>query len=312
MIVIDHRVLPQQKVTFKLAAMHTALIRLGDRIQRRDLHHILGRFRLFRRTYSQVKNAQQYLRSHFHKTEIDKAQLSPNQESSFTGISLSKTTEELQQNAVSFGLSLPSNMVNKIYQFACETPCREPGFSEEFYASEVQNGQLKGERHAFRGLVQDPLKCPTIKALTHDPTLLQIVRNYLNYWPTKMTCHLSWSFAVDLPESEQKKIYPPLNCHYDVAGYNFMTAYFYITDIDVDSGAHVMIQNSHNRKPLSTLFVPGADPNLADKVLSYYGADSKLTIEGKAGFGFVQDPSCFHWLLPPKTGRRLLFQIRYA
>lgn len=292
--------------------MYAALVQICTRLRRGDSHLVFGRFKLFRLTYSYYKNALQRIRTRFHSSEPDRERLHPNQTSLFQGISPAATAHELQQEAVSFGISLPPDKVQAIHRFACETPCYEPGFEDEFFANDVKDGRLNGGRYVFRGLVKDPQVCPTIDALTKDPTLLKIVRRYLKYWPEKMTCHLSWSFAVDMPEAEQKESYPPLNCHYDVAGYNFMTTYFYITDVDADHGAHVMIKKSHNSKPLSTLFVSGADPNLAKKVVNHYGEDNKLVIEGKAGFGFVQDPSCFHWLLPPKEGRRLLFQIRYA
>ena len=292
--------------------MNTALAQLGTRLQKGDFHRTLGRFRLFRRSYSLLLSSLQRFRSAFHATPPDRDRLQPRDVSFFSGVSAADMAAALQRDAVSFGLHLPPDMVSAIYQFACETPCTEPGFAGEFYADDVRQGRVNGGRHSFRGLVKDPLACPTVKTLTQDPVLLDIVHRYLSYWPRKMTCHLSWSFAVDLPDAEQKKRYPPLNCHYDVAGYNFMTTYFYITDIDADHGAHVMVKGSHNHKPIRTLFVPGAEPHLAQKVLDYYGADNKLVIEGKAGLGFVQDPSCFHWLRSPKAGRRLLFQIRYA
>lgn len=292
--------------------MYTALIQLGSRFQRGDFHHTLGRFKLFRLTYSRYENLLQRIYALFQPSEPSRERLHPRQDTYFPTVSPAAIAQELQAEAVSFGITLPDDMVQEIYRFACETPCTEPGFEEDFLADDVENGRLNGDRHTFRGLVKNPRECPAIEALTQDPKLLEIVRRYLKYWPNKMTCHLSWSFAVDMPADEQKAHYPPLNCHYDVAGYNFMTAYFYITDIDAERGAHVMIKKSHNRKPLSTLFASGANPNLAQKVLNHYGADNQLVIEGKAGFGFVQDPSCFHWLLPPKTGKRLLLQIRYA
>mgnify|MGYP001796294078 FL=1 len=199
-----------------------------------------------------------------------------------------------------------------MYRYACETHCHAPGHEGEIYVADVQNGQLKGGRIVFRGLVNHPERCPVVERMAQDPMLLEVVRRYLRYWPMRLTYHLSWSFAVDIPEQEQKKVYPPLNYHYDVAGYNFMTTYFYITDIDADTGAHVMIERSHNQKPFNTLFTSGAAAQLAQQVLDYYGADSETVIEGKAGFGFVQDPSCFHRLSPLKKGRRLLLQIRYS
>jgi hypothetical protein len=100
--------------------------------------------------------------------------------------------------------------------------------------------------------------------------------------------------------------------HYDVAGYNFMSAYFYITDMDELSGAHVMIASSHEQKPWHTLFAPWSGRQTDDQVLNYYGQDRELLIAGRAGFGFVQDPACFHKLLPPLKQHQLIFQVRYA
>jgi hypothetical protein len=89
-----------------------------------------------------------------------------------------------------------------------------------------------------------------------------------------------------------------------------MTAFFYITDVDAYSGAHVMIKDSHNKKPLYMVF---SSARHSDKVvLNHYGKENQIIIEGEKGFGFVQDPSCFHKLLPPVRADRLLLQIRYS
>jgi len=37
-----------------------------------------------------------------------------------------------------------------------------------------------------------------------------------------------------------------------------------------------------------------------------------LVIEGGPGFGFAEDPACFHRALPPRTADRLCLQLRYA
>ncbi|MEO1637146.1 MAG: hypothetical protein AAFS04_18915 [Cyanobacteria bacterium J06631_9] len=283
------------------------LDRLGQRFRTGDLHRTFGRFKQFRSAYSFVQNSRQRLQPEHYRS-----QLSPRETSNFDHIDPEDYAKNLRTKGVSFGFSLPPAAVAEVYRYACETPCTEPGQQGEFYADDVQNGRLKGGRTVFRGLVKNPEHCRVVKLMAQDPALLEVVRRYLHYWPTKLTFHLSWSFAVDMSEQEQREIYPPLNYHYDVAGYNFMTTYFYITDIDADTGAHVMIERSHNQKPLNTLFTSGADAQLAQQVLDYYGADSETVIEGKAGFGFVQDPSCFHRLSPLKKGRRLLLQIRYS
>lgn len=287
--------------------MSTTFQRLRSRLSKGDFHHTLGRFSIVRKAYSLSCYSQQQFHPHFYRNRLN-----PRENSFFFGISPQVCAQNICETGVSFGLRLPVPQVEQVYKFACKTPCHEPGFSDEFYADDVQDGQLKNGRYAFRGLVKHPQQCSVVTDLAQDPILLQIVRSYLKYWPSKLTYHLTWSFPLSLPVSEQKQLYPPLNYHYDVAGYNFMTAYFYITDIDATSGAHVMIERSHNKKPLSTLFTSCAAPQLAKQVIEHYGKESERIIEGKAGFGFVQDPSCFHKLLPPLKKRRLLLQIRYS
>ncbi len=290
-----------------LTNIPVALSRLGSRLSRGDLHRTVGRFKLARQIYSLYQNRYQQLNADFHQQRLQ-----PRNTSFLGDLSPQRCLQDLRQNAVAFGLQLPPAAVSEVLQFALTSPCQEPGFEGHWYVREVLGGWLRGERRVFRGLVQQPETCPAIQKVAQDPVLLKIVRQYLNYWPNKVSPHLTWSFVSDLPLQARKQQYPPLNYHYDVAGYNFMTAYFYITDIDAQSGAHVMIAGSHNKKPAHTLFLPYSKLDSEEQLLSYYGADKKLVIEGKAGFGYVQDPSCFHRLLPPIKSRRLLLQIRYA
>ena len=285
----------------------TALSRATARLSRGDLHHAVGRFKLARQTYSCYQNAYQRFNADFHHQRLQ-----PQETSFLKEVSPKQCVQDLRENAVAFGLQLPPADISGILQFAQSTPCREPGIEGDWYASEVNEGKLKGTRHVFRGLVQQLEACSSIEKILRDSVLLETVRRYLGYWPTRVEPILTWSFVSDLPLDEQKRQYPPLNYHYDVAGYNFMTAYFYITDVDARSGAHIMIQKSHNKKPAHTLFLPYSQIDSEEQLLDYYGKESKLVIEGGAGFGYLQDPSCFHRLSSPETRRRLLLQIRYA
>ena len=284
-----------------------AVNRLYDRLQKQDIHHTIGRFKAVRQAYSFYQNKHQQPNADFYRSR-----LSPRDESLFAEISPEICAQELNKKSVSFGFQLPPSMIEQIHQFGCQALLREPGFEDEFCAGDVQEGLLRGKRPVLRGLVKNPTDCPAIEHIAQDPTLLQIVRNYLQYWPSQVTRHLTWTFISDLSEYQQKDAYNPLSYHYDVAGYNFMSAYFYITDVDAASGAHVMIEGSHNKKPWHTLFAPRSGRQTDQLVLDYYGTENENIIEGKAGFGFVQDPSCFHKLLPPRTTQRLLLQIRYA
>jgi len=281
--------------------------RLSARFAKRDLHRTIGRFGTVRRTYSWWQNRIQ----HPHEADYQ-GRLNLCETSIFDDISPEQYAQELRRRSIALGLQLPPAFVSFIYQFALNNHLYEPGFEEEFGVDEIAEGRLPNGRPVMRGLVKDLHQCEAIEQVARDPALMAIARAYLGYWPTQVTRHLTWTFVSPLPEAEQRDRFLPLSYHYDVAGYNFMSAYFYITDMDRLSGAHVMIENSHHQKPWQTLFAPWSGRQTDEQVLSHYGQKRELLIEGKAGLGFVQDPSCFHKLLPPIRHHRLIFQIRFA
>ena len=287
--------------------MSVAWDRLSSRFVRRDLHRTIGRFGTVRKTYSWWQRSLQRSQEYYYRS-----QLKLHETSIFADISPEQYAQELRHRSVALGLQLPSSLVDCIHQFAVTNPLYEPGSAGEFSVDQIVAGRLPDHRLVMRGLVKDPHQCEAVEQVARDPMLMAIARDYLGYWPTQVTRHLTWTFVSPLSEAEQRDRFLPLSYHYDVAGYNFMSAYFYITDMDRLSGAHVMIENSHNRKPWHTLFAPWSGRQTDEQVLSYYGQERELLIEGKAGLGFVQDPSCFHKLLPPVRHHRLIFQIRYA
>ncbi|WP_017305280.1 hypothetical protein [Spirulina subsalsa] len=277
------------------------------RLMHGDITQRFARFSSVRKTYSVMQSIRQYCSGELYPPELNIAECSV-----FDWSSLTKHMENMHRAGVSLGLQLPSQMVEEIQDYALHTPCREPNYHRDFYISEVHNGYLPDGHSVIRALVTDtPSKtCPAIAQLLSDPFLLTIVRNYLHYYPTEISWHLTWSIASPLPDEVIRQQYPPASFHYDIAGYNFMTAYFYITDVEADSGPHVMIRDSRRDKPLKMLISGGRQSDEA--VLGYYGKDKEMVITGSRGFGFVQDPSCFHKVKPPKTSHRLLLQVRYS
>ncbi len=121
---------------------------------------------------------------------------------------------------------------------------------------------------------------------------------------------LHWSFASDMSDEERRQLqHVVIDYHYDVGGYNFAYASFYITDCDRNSGAHVMMKRSHNRKPLRMLM--GSAHASEASVRKLYGIENEITIEGPAGTGFIQDTSCYHRASPPTQGDRLMLAVRF-
>lgn len=306
----------------RLSQSSNALKRLlkGEMTQR------FARFRIVRKTYSFFRRIIQHLSSNsdlnfnsnshsnfslkFNLTEP--VNCSKSEQIVEKVLPINQVIQEVDETAVSFAFQLSETIVQKIHQYALEAPCIEPGYDKLFKVADLDatNCLLDGHQ-ALRALVEDLNECPEIDAIAQDPFLLEIAYQYLRYKPTQITCHLSWSLFSQFPDQEIKRRYPAANYHYDIAGYNFATSYFYITPVlDGESGPHMMIPGSHRKKPLRMLFTSGRQSDEA--IYSYYGKDQEIEIQGEPGFGFFQDPSCFHKVKAPTRRNRLLLQVRYS
>ena len=47
-------------------------------------------------------------------------------------------------------------------------------------------------------------------------------------------------------------------------------------------------------------------------MIDYYGEENIIPIYGTSGFGFAEDPFCFHRGVPPIDKNRLVLQIEYT
>ena len=290
----------------QLTQQQNRLDKSNDLAKRIGNSNFLGRFKTIRRGYSIFQALLQRFRPQFYQQRcniITTSLISP--------IQINQCVEDIQETGVHLGLQLSPEAIEKIRYFADFSPCTEPKHEGFFVVDEIQNGRLHGgRRQVMRGLVSNLDRCPTIDKLVRDGMLIEIARKYLGYYPTLITRHLTWSFSCDLDETKIQKLYPPTNFHYDVAGLNFVTASFFITDVDENTGPHIMIKKSHNSKPLQMLLHSNIQKE-AD-VWRYYKRSEQITITGNAGFGFFQDPSCIHRLKLPRNGNRLILQIRYS
>jgi hypothetical protein len=95
-----------------------------------------------------------------------------------------------------------------------------------------------------------------------------------------------------------------------VDGFNFLYIQFFVTDVDENTGPHLVIRGSHKEIPLSMLFASVRQTD--DAIVQRFGRERAWSLTGKAGLGFVEDTTCFHKALPPRTGDRLLLQLVYS
>ena len=272
-----------------------------DRVRRGDVQYVLGRFKTVRVAYGGARRL------------MDPPIRRRNGEATlFPGVDVDHVIRTIREEAVFVGLKLPSEIVAEIDAFGRSEPLYagyDPS-GPKFRYADVTRGIAADGRPVPIGGIKDPARCPAVQAVVNDPVLREVVHGYLGHEPRKVMTILDWSFASGFSDQERRQLrHHVIDYHYDVGGFNFVYASFYITDTDRNSGAHVMMKRSHDKKPLRMLLGSAVASQAA--VRQQYGMENEITIEGPAGTGFVQDTSCYHRATPPTHGDRLMLAVRF-
>jgi hypothetical protein len=276
--------------------------RVAGRLARGEIWYAVGRFGRVRRAYSGVRG----LLERFGGG----SDLSYYPTSLFPDFDVAEVAETLRREGVFCGLRLPAEILAEITEFAARQPFVPLQGGPPLARQEVRNGRLPSGEPAVVGRVVNPEACAAVRRVVYDPSLLALARNYLGYRPAITRTQLHWSFVSDASPDYRRRLGQTIDYHFDVAWFNFLYVFFYLTDVDRQSGAHAIIRRSHRRKPLSMLWHSARQSD--DALLRRYGAESEVTIEGPAGSGFAEDTSCFHKALAPVTRERLAFFIHYT
>jgi hypothetical protein len=276
---------------------------VADRIRKGDLQYVLGRFKTIRVAYGGARRL------------MDRpvgGSANAAAPTLFGGVDVNRIIKTIRQDAVFVGLKLPAETVDEIAAFGRAEPLFA-GYDPtgpKFNYADVTRGRTPDGRPVPIGGIRDPARCPAVQAIVNDPVLRAIVRGYLGHEPRKVMTILDWSFASDFSDEERRRLrHHVIDYHYDVGGFNFVYASFYITDTDRYGGAHVMMKRSHDKKPLRMLLGSAVASQIA--VRRHYGIENEITIEGPAGTGFVQDTSCYHRATPPTRSDRLMLAVRF-
>ncbi len=256
----------------------------------------LGRFSWFRSIRSKIKKTTEVYNVSFNNILTD-------------NIDVQSCIKQINDTALYQGFHLQKHLVDEILNFAITNECVEPNTNKVFYALSCKN--LSNSGYIYRGLVTNPQKCQAINEIKFNYKLIEIATKFLGYKPHNITQHLTWSFVV--PESEQliQQKYPASKWHYDVVGEESITFNFYLTDVNNEQeGCHQFMPCSHKNKPWQLLFKSSRlDEAVLDK---YFPQQTKLSVFGSTGYGFIENPLCWHRVKPPTANSRLILQIRYS
>jgi hypothetical protein len=222
-------------------------------------------------------------------------------------------TRELRKDGVSCGIQLPESVVRGIRDFADRTECFgniERGIA--FLAKDHERAEDATGRPILVGHFLDQIEqCAEIDIVRRDPCLAYIAGQYLGAKAIAISSRLWWSFPSKTYDEAVLKRASQERFHFDMNDWGSVKFFFYLTDVDEDSGPHVFVRGSHRRKRLRhqlTLFVGKPDA----EIVNFYGSEGIMRIHGPAGYGFAEDPFGFHMGTVARHRPRLMFEVEYG
>ena len=231
----------------------------------------------------------------------------------FPDVDIEQTVTSIEQNGYYLGIELPQSILQAIIEFAYSAPmCIDGDPQLKFLYAEKKQAEIKYNRKILVGnYLNTGFKCSAFRQLENDSKLRAIAREYLGKDPVLIRSSLGWCFIGEREAYARKgDIGNPLVLfHYDLDDYRALKFFFYLTDVDSLSGSHRCVSGSHKkRKLIHYILRSQSDREIAD----YYGAENTIDICNRAGFGFAEDPFCFHRGSPPVNSPRLMIQLEFA
>lgn len=216
---------------------------------------------------------------------------------------------DLKRDGIALGLQLPPEVLTEILAWANTTPiygniCKDWGYRQgERSAAEQKLGRKFTVGHYF-----NTSECPAIRRLVDDPLIAELARSYIGANAKYLSTHMWWSYANDVSDKDRNEY--AQQYHFDLDDYRFMKFFFYLTDVDLDSGPHTYMRGTHGAKKMKDLFPMRrfTDREVHDQ----WGADREVKVEGPAGSGFIVDTFGIHKGTPPRTRDRLVIELEWG
>jgi len=144
---------------------------------------------------------------------------------------------------------------------------------------------------------------PAVQRIVAEGPYCAIAQEYLGCRP--ILAHLT--LFLDRPFEGN---YEPYNYHYDNEGPGFLKFFFFLTEVNIGTGAHYFLAGTQaHTKP-----APFAKARTYDEgeLYRHYGQDAEVIVRGPAGTILAEDTSGFHRGSTLEHSYRLLMQIEFS
>ncbi|MEO0352403.1 MAG: hypothetical protein AAF282_20370 [Cyanobacteria bacterium P01_A01_bin.15] len=243
--------------------------------------------------------------------DIDKSTASSNRIS--LSDNLDKIHKTLRKDGYYQGLTLKPDTLKSLLNFAYKNPCYgDRDSSIEFKFDEREQVELAlGRSIKLASYFDTHESCEVFQDLKHDSLIREIAAKYLGHEPRYHRGELMWSFPRIATHKEKISLAQVLHC--DINDYKTLKFFFYLTDVDLESGPHVYMRGSHRNRSLWHQAIGQSIASISDQALiKRYGTNNVVTSLGQAGFGLVGDPYVLHRGTTPSRCPRLLLQLEFG
>jgi hypothetical protein len=234
-------------------------------------------------------------------------------ETAFEELDLNEVVSTLIADGVYLGLKLPASTVRSIQEFAEANPCyTKDALHNGFLPKDYTQTNSTRDRDVLAAYYFESVeKCPTIMGLREDPAFRSIASAYLGQEAILMRTRLWWSFPATRITDADLHLAAQNRFHFDIDGWRTLKFFFYLTDTDEEAGPHQFIRASHRRRKLKHQFTPTTG-RPTDQLRDFYSPEDFVTITGRSGFGFAEDPFVFHTGTLCRNNPRLMLEIGFG
>jgi len=195
---------------------------------------------------------------------------------------------------------LPAADVETICNFAFSTR----GFGSNLTQSiSITRDDIPRDEARYYWWMDQIAAVPAVQRMMADGPYCAIAQEYLGCRPVLTHVNL----FLDRPFEGK---YEPYSYHYDNDGPGFLKIFFFLTDVEIGTGAHYFMAGSQAHKKPPAL----AKATLYDNEPLYrqYGQDREVIVRGPAGTILAEDTSGFHRGSKLERDFRLMMQWQFS
>ncbi|MAU40395.1 MAG: hypothetical protein CMF31_02125 [Kordiimonas sp.] len=207
--------------------------------------------------------------------------------------------QNVREKGYAAGLRIAVDAVDEILNY-----CQRQQFSPNRDAVRKVPFSLESDDPSLRvlSLMNPHENNEIVKSLSVDKTILSVVEGYFKSSPVLHSSQI-W---VTLPTAGKPE-HHDYGFHYDIDAYEMLKVFFYLTEVDTESGPHVLIEATHREGTAYKFF----NRRLSDEQAADRYGDRVKSMMGRKGEGFFEDTFAYHKGQYPKRARVIL-QLEYV